>query len=65
VPNTIRNLRPDEYDDDEVIEINRPKDPMLFLNEDLEESKEASRAQQTKKRTLNQREMDSYRVTDP
>jgi hypothetical protein len=49
VPNTIRNLRPDEYDDDEVIEINRPKDPMLFLNEDPEESKEASRAQQTKK----------------
>lgn len=65
MPNTIRNLRPDEYFDDEVIDISRPKDPMLFLNTDQEESKEASKGQASKKRTLNQREMESYRVTDP
>jgi hypothetical protein len=38
---------------------------MLFLNEDPEESKEAMRAPPSKKRTVIQREVDSYRVTDP
>lgn len=38
---------------------------MLFLNDDHEESKAATNAHRSKKRTLNQREVESYKVNDP
>jgi hypothetical protein len=38
---------------------------MLFLNGDPEESKDEGRALPSKKRTINQREAEIYRVNDP